>query len=177
VTPHAPELRILVVDVASERAGTPDSTWIRADREPAHVEAEIDDWLAQSPFDVSEGIAVRGYEGFGDAVFTGTESLEEIARLALLIRRHGLIVVEALKRLHGGEARQVGEVERLFAEDYMGPFAKLDDLARAFADRMDLECSELLDPYVDWTAFARDAEGEHFISITDADGRIHAFTP
>jgi hypothetical protein len=171
-----PPLRIRVVDLASERAGVPDGIWIRADQDPAEIEAAIDEWLSKSPFDVSEGAAVREHEGFGEIVFSGDESLEIISRLALLIRRYGPVFIEILKRIYSGEARYVAEAERIFDDHYTGAFASMAEWGRQFANQMDLECDELLQPYVDWAAFAVDSEeGGHFTTVTDARGKVHVF--
>jgi hypothetical protein len=168
--------RIRIVDVPPDRPGQARSIWIRADRPARDLEAEIDEWLSESPSG-SEGAYVRDHEGFGNATFDGTETLDEISRLAILIRRYGLVSVELLKRLYDGEARHAGHIERIFEEHYLGSYANNDALGRAFAERMGISCNELLEPYVDWTAFVTDAEGEHITTIKDAKGIIHAFTP
>lgn len=169
------DIRIRVVDVASERAGRPDSTWIRADQAPEAIEADIDDWLAESPFDISDGAAVRGYEGLGDVIFSGDESLAQISQLALLIRQYGPVFIEVFKQVYAGQARHVAEAAALFTEHYIGTFENLSDWGEQFADRMDLACDDLIGPHVDWAAFARDSEGDHFSIITDANRRIHVF--
>jgi hypothetical protein len=176
MTPSKTPLRIRVVDIASEAAGVPDSVWVRADQEVPDIEADINEWASKSPFDSIEGVAVREYEGFGDVVFEGDEDLSVISRLALLIRRYGTVFIDVLKRIYSGEVRYTAEAERLFEEHYIGGFDSMAAWGQEFAARMELACDELLEHHVDWVAFAKDAEEEgHFTTITDANGRVHAF--
>jgi hypothetical protein len=168
--------RIRVVALAAERAGRTAGVWIPADQDPDALEVAVNEVLAGSPFDTGEGAVIREYEGFGDLLFTGSESLTDISRLALLIKRYGPVFIEVLKRLYQGHPQYTGAAERIFAEHYSGAFASMAAWGEEFANRSRLECDELLQPYIDWAAFAVDAESEgHFTTITDVNGRVHAF--
>jgi antirestriction protein len=171
-----PEPRIYVASLSDYNAGRLHGEWIRANQELGEIHHAVSAMLARSPEPMAEEWAIHDHDGFGPIQLGEHESLEQVARLASGIVRHGEAF--ALWAAHLGSS----EWERLdeFDERYLGEWDSGEDYAADLLEDMGIDITEvgpeILWPYieVDLTAFARDLSYD--LDILDGSGgSVHVF--
>jgi len=164
------------VDIASARAGQPFTVSVDFDQDPDEIQDELYERFEASPFGLTAGWALVEATNIGDIEVSETTALEDLSALGLGIRRHGAAFIAVLKKIGDGSAAYAVDALAPFDERYVGVFESKAEWGKTFAERMELACDELIEPHVDWQSFAESAEDAgQFETVTDDDGRVHAF--
>lgn len=164
-TPH-----IYVACLSSYNAGTLHGTWIDAAQTKQEILDEITEMLARSSEEPAEEWAIHDYSGFGGAGISEWEPIENVAALARLIEEHGDIAGEVYA--HCDE--DIEQAKEAITENYQGSFSSIEDWACEFMHDT-MEIPQHLEPYIDYRAFARDAELAGDIFTIRHHGDVHVF--
>lgn len=168
--------QIYVACLSSYNEGILHGLWIDADQEPDAIHEEIQQMLEESPAQgIAEEFAIHDYQGFGAARIGEYEALEDISALANLIAEHG---EQLASKVWEHADRDLERARQYLEEDYQGSFSDLADWAEDYLDSIGQlrEVPESLRQYIDFEAFARDAElGGDIFAIEDENWKVHVF--
>lgn len=153
--------RIYVASLADYNNGIPHGTWIELDggKGAEEVQEEVNEMLAASLCGMAEEWAIHDYEGFHGIKIGEFEAFDTVVALAEMLEEHG----EAFAAWYdngGTDGLEADEWEGAFNEAFEGAYDSLEDWAESFLnDTGDLyEVSEHLRNYIDFAAYARDAQ-------------------
>jgi antirestriction protein len=172
--------RVYVADLAAYTAGRLHGEWVDLDGDASEnhdrLRSAVTRVLDESPVAGAEEVALHDYEGFGELRLGEYEDLETVARAAALINEHGEVFAALVSHLGG--ARYLDEAIRHMAEQYQGRHDSLEAWAEEYLEDAGSlsEVPESLRHYIDFEAWARDAElnGDVF-SIATSEGAVHVF--
>jgi len=169
--------RIYVASLSDYNAGTLHGAWLDATGADA-VNDGIAAMLRASPEGNAEEFAIHDYEGFGSYRVHEYESIETVCAVAEAIAEHGTLFADYLA--HVGEAKDadgVADALERFRESYQGSFDSLENWAEQFLDDTGAlkEVPESLRGYIDFEAWARDAELNGDVFTLETDGTTHVF--
>lgn len=162
------DLRIYVACLASYNAGTFHGAWIDCKGKDADaLQAEVSAMLRASPESGAEEFAIRDYEGFG-SLLGKYISLEDVAKHAAMIARHSDAWIAYVEERGTDYA-----TEEEFEEDFQGFYDSPQAWAEQFLEDTGAldEVPENLRSYIDYEAYARDAQMNGELSFTYVQSR------
>ncbi|MEQ9324219.1 MAG: antirestriction protein ArdA [Polyangiaceae bacterium] len=164
--------RIYVACLAAYNAGRLHGAWIDVDPDdPDALHQAIAAMLAASPIAGAEEWAIHDYEMGGLKVHEH-EELSDVLAMARLLDEHG----ELVGMLARSYSDQLSDIARM-APHYLGAFDRLADWAEQWLEdtgSLD-EVPERWRPYLDFDAWARDAELNGDVIAVEDGGRVHVF--
>lgn len=164
--------RIYVACLAAYNNGFLHGAWIDADQDADEIRDAIAAMLARSPVEHAEEYAIHDYEGFEGVSISEYAGIDNVARIAAFIAKHGALGAGLLDQFSG----DMDQAESTFEDCYHGQFASLADYMEELTTES-VTNPEALRYYVDWEGMARDAEmGGDLFTIETADGEVHVFS-
>jgi antirestriction protein len=170
-TESRPSPAIYVASLADYNNGVLHGAWIDAAREPADIQADINDILDSSREPSAEEWAIHDYEQFGRWPVHEYDSIEKVSRIARGIVEHGY-AYSAWADVHEGEPASY-DIDS-FHEAYLGHYESITDYVEHMADDVGYteelaKLPEHLQAYtrVDYAAIARDMQLSGEIATVD----------
>lgn len=150
--------RIYVACLASYNAGRLHGEWIDATQDVEEIREKIQAMLEQSPEPGAEEYAIHDFENFEPLEFHEYESLEHVARAAVLILAHRDLA--ALVIDYYGGLDHLDEAEEALTQHLVGSFDDREDWAHQLLDDTGAlgKVPEKLRHYIDMKRYARDLE-------------------
>lgn len=171
---------IYLADLAAYNSGRLHGETVELDGDANHNLEQIRETIARvlrtSPVADAEEWAIHDYQGFGDLKLGEYEDLEKVANLAALMNEHGTVLAALVS--HFGGLSYLDEAVRHMEENYQGTHDSLEAWAEQYLEDTGAlsEVPESLRNYIDFEAWARDAElGGDIFGLTDSDGTLHVF--
>ena len=162
------DYRIYVACLSSYNNGTLHGAWIDLDGKDANdVRYEIQEMLKESPMPDAEEYAIHDYElPFRISEY---EDLDNLVELVEGLEEHG----EAFEAFLSDVYNEGDPIER-FNKTYVGSYKDPEDWAYEYmTETMDIP--EHLKFYIDYEAFARDAEITDMIFVQSSYDECHVF--
>lgn len=188
--------RIYVASLADYNAGSPHGVWIDATQDAETIRDEVNTMLRKSmclsvlvPCPMCDGIgpsdctlcdnrrevpsaeewAIFDYEGFYDIRLDEAEPFETVSTLARLVVEYGEPFAAWWEN---GSAVDATSLEEDFQDAYAGTFDSVEDWAEEFLEGTGAlwEVPESLRPYIDFAAWARDAQYTDIWTAETEDG-------
>jgi len=162
--------KIYVACLASYNSGIMHGHWLDAARNAEELIADIQKMLAESPLKRAEEWAIHDYEGFGEAILSEYEDIENVTRIAAFMIKHGDLGGALLCHY------TVEEAETLLEDHYHGAYDNEVDFAYSlFYECYDNAIPEKLMYYFDYVAFTRDLFTSDYFSV-ELNNKIHVFS-
>ncbi|MES9589940.1 antirestriction protein ArdA [Streptomyces sp. NPDC094045] len=122
---NLPSPSIYVASLADYNAGRYHGAWIDADQEADAIRAEIKAMLDRSPTGDAEDYAIHDSSGWGAVDLSEFASIEDVARLAALLKEHPSELVAYLQ----GEGCAADDIEDEIQDRFRGVWESLAELA------------------------------------------------
>ena len=171
---------IYLADLAAYNSGRLHGEWVELDGDADHNLEQIQETIARvlrsSPVADAEEWAIHDYQGFGDLKLGEYEDLEKVAKVAALINEHGAVFAGLVS--HFGGTQYLDDAVQSMEESYQGTHDSLEAWAEQYLEDTGAlsEVPESLRNYIDFEAWARDAElGGDIFTVTDSEGALHIF--
>jgi len=162
--------RIYVACLAAYNSGILFGEWIRADQSSEDIQDDIQTMLTASPIEGAEEWAIHSFEGFCDKTLSEYEDIDNVAKLAEFIIKHGDLGGALL-----GDY-SVEEAETLLEDHYHGVYDNEVDFAYdIFENCYSNAIPDNLMCYFDYAAFAHDLFMWDYFSV-EANGQTHVFS-
>ncbi len=162
-------IRIYVACLAAYNNGILHGRWIDADQDEESIREEIQEMLKESPIPGAEEWAIHDYEGFEGIKLSEYESIEDVARFAQLIEKHG--------EAYAAYAGFIGEdyaTEEHFQEDYQGEWDSEEKFAEDLAEET-MNIPEHLQFYIDYEKLANDLFINDYFSAKASNCNVFVF--
>lgn len=166
------EIRIYVAGLAAYNNGILHGVWIEACDDPADINKQISEMLANSPEEDAEEYAIHDYEGFEGYSVSEWSGIDELHEVACFI--------EDNPGIGGGVLSQFGhnleDARRAMEDCYLGCYESLAH----YAEKLTTACQEIPDNlayYIDYESMGRDMElsGDVFI-VEVSCNEVHVFS-
>ena len=165
--------RVYVACLAAYNSGTLHGEWIDADQSADEIHEAIKQMLSQSPEPGAEEWAIHDHENFGGIEISEHASIETVAEIAALMRKHDGAAIVAYNHYN-----DLDDARKALAEDYYGEWASLADWAENYLNQTGgLEnVPTSLRSYIDFERWANDLEMNGDIFSAEADQKVHVFS-
>lgn len=163
------EIRIYVACLAAYNNGILHGAWINAEQGAENINNAVRDMLAASPIKNAEEFAIHDYEGFEGIRLSEYSGIDQVAKYAAFIAKHGALGGELFA--HYGDLESA---EDAMEDHYHGCFASVAE----FAEELAAETTEIpqnLSFYIDYEKMARDLEINDVLAIEIGASEVHIF--